>query len=197
MNQQWIKSFGGVNMKTGKVFLVITVILFFSNCATMRAPENWLPEPEKISEDVYGAWITLKLNNINDYYFLGGEFIGYEEKTVFLLNENGLSQIAVEEIQEAIIDLYQRETSSLTGWTVGMTLSTCSHGFGLIFTAPIWIISGIINSVIASHSGRFAKENPDDDWFEAVKRYSRFPGGISKEVDLYELKLKPSKPREL
>lgn len=161
-----------------------------SNCMSVKAPDNWLPEPENISEDVYGAWITLRLDDTDDYYFLGGEFIGYEQKTVLLLNENGLSKIAIEDIKEAIIDLYKRETSSLTWWTLGGCVASVTHGWFLIISMPVWLVSGIINSAIASHSGRFAEENPDDDWFEAVKRYSRFPGGIPKNIDLHALKPK-------
>lgn len=174
------------------IFLLVFLFSTF-NCASVKAPNNWLPEPEKISEDVYGAWITLRLEDTLDgeYNFVGGEFLIYENDRLYILNQDELSIINIKDIKEAVIDLYQRETNTLTGWWVGMTLSTASHGWFLALSAPIWLVSGIINSAIASHSGRFAKYFPDEIWFEAMKKISRFPGGLPKGVDLNTLKPKP------
>ena len=178
-------------MKTNKIIFILVIVFLTFNCASVKAPKDWLPEPEKISEDVYGAWIALRLNDSGDHHFFGGEFICYEEKKIYLLNENGLSKIEIKNIKEAVIDLYQRETNTLALWTVGGILSTASHGFFLIVSAPIWLVSGIINSAIASHSGRFAQDDPDELWFEEMKKYSRFPEGLPKDVDLNTLKPKP------
>jgi len=180
-------------MKTSKKLFLLVFIFSTFNCASVKAPKNWLSEPEKISEDVYGAWITLRLEDTpeGEYQFIGGEFLGYEESNVYILKLDGLSIIKVNDIKKAIIDLYQRETNTLTGWWVGMTLSTASHGWLLALTAPIWVISGIINSAIASHSGRYAQDFPDSGWFEKMNNFSRFPGGLPKEVDLNTLKPKP------
>lgn len=180
-------------MRTSKIVFLLVVVFLTFNCASVKAPNNWLPEPEKISEDVYGAWITLKLEDTPDgeYNFVGGEFLIYENDRLYILNQDVLSIINIKDIKEAVIDLYQRETNTLALWTVGGILSTASHGFILLLSAPIWLVGGIINSAIASHSGRFAQELPDDFWFEAMKKFSRFPGGRPKDVDLNTLKPKP------
>jgi hypothetical protein len=77
-----------------------------------------------------------------------------------------------------------------TVWTLLGSLSTITNGFYLVLTFPLWLISGGIITVNESESGLFKTEYPGEEWWRTVARYSRFPQGIPKEVDLRKLKSK-------
>ncbi|MFH1526805.1 MAG: hypothetical protein ABIG69_09165 [Bacteroidota bacterium] len=174
-------------MKKSKIF-VGALLLFFYGCASVKAPYNWLPEPEYTVKELYGAWITIEIQN--EPNTIGGEFIAFQNDSLFVFTSQGIPSISREKVVNVVIDLYQRETNKVALWSILGTLSTISHGFFLGISAPIWIISGISSGVSASHGGLFEKDNPSNEWLESMKKFSRFPNGLPPSIRLEELKPK-------
>jgi len=182
-----MKYFGVADMKN-KIIFVGFFLLFLYGCVSVKAPDNWLPEPENSVKELFGAWITIKV--VDGSNPIGGEFIAFQNDSLFVFTSQNIRSINREKILNVVIDLYQRETSKVAIWSTLGTLSTLSHGFFLIFSAPIWAISGIASSIGASYSGLFEEDFPSNEWFESMKKFSRFPNGLPPNIKLKELKPK-------
>jgi hypothetical protein len=74
------------------------------------------------------------------------------------------------------------------GWTVVGILSSASHGYYGLISAPIWLLCGLLNTAAESKSGFLLF--PGSSWREMAK-FARFPQGIPKDLDLQTLKPKP------
>lgn len=175
-------------MKTNSKLLIVLLLMFLESCEFVKAPRNWLPEPKDSVKELYGAWITLRLKT--EYEPIGGEFISFENDKIYVLTEIGTISINRADVISAIIDVHQRETRKVI---VNSALGTClsiTTGWYFIFIAPIWIVSGIINTIIASQSGFYIEESPSAEWFKSIKKFSRFPNGLPENISLKDLKPK-------
>ena len=162
----------------------------FVGCATSYAPENWLPKTEEVPYDAYGSWIYLELTKKNDENvssFIGGEFITFEKSVVYCLN-NELQKIPLHKIRRAVLEIDSKNTSSYGAWTVLGMLSSLSHGFYLIISMPIWLITGSASASAESYRDRFEVEYPDSIWWFDKIIYSRFPQGLPSNIDSIDLK---------
>jgi hypothetical protein len=91
-----------------------------------------------------------------------------------------LHGVAWLQVQRAELTGYDSQASELAAWTVLGTLSTASHGVGLILTAPFWVISGAASTAKQSRCGyvRYPPAIRED-----FLPYARFPQGLPPEVD--------------
>lgn len=155
-------------------------------CATSRAPEGWLPKPEKALSEAFGAWMIVKYHSAVGLMMSQGEFIGVKEKKAYLLGRRGLVDISVDNVDRLTLEIYKGER--VVGTWAGLgTLSTLSHGWFLFISAPIWIITGIFNAAAESTGGMM--KSSEIDW-QSLKIYARFPQGIPKDLNLSLLKPK-------
>lgn len=178
-----------------KIILTLFALVLFSSCATTNAPEGWLPQAEDIPSDPYGAWCTLSistnsnLNNMSES-IVSGELIAVDDSSVYILNDILIERIDHNSILKSVIELdskhYEYGTHSCMG-----TLSTISHGFFSIFTAPLWILFGWTAAVGETYRDRFVGNPPDKLYWSTAQKFSRFPQGISSDLDYRSLILNP------
>lgn len=122
---------------------------------------------------------------------LKGEFIALQDQLICILTQNdSVVFIPVFSIYYAVLETHEHKYGPLALWTLIGTLSTISHGFFLIITAPVWLISGTISTVNASYEGYFTKKHPDIEWWKSVERYARFPQGLPGGVNINSIKPK-------
>lgn len=179
-----------------KIFILsifTTSSLLISSCATSYAPSNWLPDTDQVQEETFGGWITLvtkpdSLNQNEKWMQYSGEFIAVDENVVYLLY-NSVYQIPIHKIYSSILELDSKDNTGYAVWTFGGTLSTISNGYFLVITAPLWLLVGISSTVGESSRDRYEIEYPKDVYWEKVKKFSRFPQGVS-DIDLANLKPK-------
>jgi hypothetical protein len=179
-----------------KIFIVVTIItslIIISGCAKRYAPVNYLPETEKVPEDAFGGWITLvmegdRLPQNKKPLQYGGEFIAVDENVVYVLNDS-LLQIPKQTVFKSILEVDKKETATYGYWTFFGTLISATHGVFFAVTAPLWLSIGISATIGESERDRYEIEHPDEDYWEEVKKYSRFPQGVSN-IDLTSLKPK-------
>ena len=176
-----------------KLLYIIVVIsaLIFIGCATTYAPADWLPKTEDIPKNIYGGWITIITEtNSLDSEDLGmqysGEFIAEDSSTVFLLYDT-LYQIPKNKIKSSILELDSKNATGYGLWTAGGIVSTISHGFFLIISAPVWLVTGIPTTILESSRDRYEAEYPDEIYWNEVKKFARFPQGVDG-IDLRQLK---------
>jgi len=129
-----------------------------------------------------------------DYVSLGqtttvsGELLAVAPGKLFILNESGVSEVPVLAVKRMQLEIF-KEKKVAGIWAFLGTLSTASHGVGLIVSAPIWIVSGIVLAAAESAAGlmRFDGPPPED-----IRKYARFPQGLPEGIDLRSLRMKPS-----
>jgi hypothetical protein len=105
---------------------------------------------------------------------------------VLVLNKSGVTDIPAAEIKRTRLELYD-ENKIVGLWAALGTLFTLSHGFYLVLSAPIWVISGISGAVGESRSGIVEIEGSSPEEF---RKYARFPQGLPAGIDLRLLKVK-------
>jgi len=181
-----------LNMASGRarsamIWLLISALMI-SGCASTSAPVGWLPTVTQAPDDAYGAWISAESTKDDHPYWVGGELIAVTSDSVFILTGNQLTGLSQASIKNAEITFYQPEPRGpLSSWTLVGALSTLSHGYFLVFTAPMWIIVG------ASSAGSVSRASivryPRRKWPE-LGNYARFPRGFPVGLDRGVLKSK-------
>lgn len=166
------------------VFLSILV----SGCASTTAPRGWLPTPGEAEKEAYGAWISVKYNNGSSEQIADGEFIAVGKESLFVLTQDSLTAIALNQVERGKLTTYDAEHQLLAGWTTVGALTTPSHGWFLMLSFPLWIISGSIATI--AHSYAPIEKFPADSW-EDLRKYARFPQGLPEGLDRRTMKSKP------
>lgn len=178
-------------------FITIPVLLgfifFMVSCATRIAPRKWLPTAKEALRDTYGGWIVVVSEDSHgNMVKSAGEFIAYQEGTAYILTGTGPIVVPADEVISVSLAVYRNDTGKIILWTVGGTLSTISHGYYLIFTAPAWVLAGSIAGIIESKGGVVVINEEYFSW-DKTKKFARFPQGLPDGIDLSELNPKPVK----
>lgn len=167
-----------------KLLTIGSILILLEACATTSAPKGWLEEPETMQRKSFGGWITVNGNSPNP---CDGELIAVNSDTIFVMTPIELRAIPTKSVYHAKLTAYQSHQGELGAWTVLGTLSTLSHGVGLIFTAPAWLLFGSIATSAQSHVPEIIY--PKKPWGD-LKAFARFPQGLSNEIDRSALKPK-------
>jgi len=172
-------------------FLTSLSVFMVFGCASNTAPRGWLPTAEGSQQDAYGGWITVEYADSNHPKTVDGELLAVMPEKILvyaaLAERSHVAEIAISQISYAKLTGWDAESDQFGIWTVGGTISTISHGFYLILTAPIWIISGSIAASSQSHHPQM--EYPKKD-LKSFSPYARFPQGIPDGLDVRLLKVK-------
>lgn len=171
-------------MRTKICFLLLILLAVFSlNCASTSAPSNWLPEKEQSDKQAFGGWMTLQHKNKT---ILRGELLAVQDSQFVMFSEQEIKKIAIDSVIYAKLGLYE-ETNYAAVWTSIGSFSTITHGFGLIISFPLWVLLGTTESVI--YSNQKILEYPAES-IQKFKIFSRFPGGIPKNIPMNSIKPK-------
>lgn len=163
------------------------VCALLSGCAANTAPRGWLPEAESAQTEAFGAWTEIKYMDSASVKprDVDGELIAVDNDSLYLLDLAGVRAYPLSGIPRGKVTLYESGASALGYWTLLGTLSTASHGFVLIISAPLWMLTGIVATANASYVSQF--DFPDNSW-TTLRRYARFPQGLPQPVDRSALK---------
>ena len=157
-----------------------------TRCASIHSPQGWLPTLSEVQSQAFGGWTSIEYQSAGETKSSSGELLAMQEGRLFILNESGVSEIFVSEVQRIQLEIFKEER--IAGlWAILGVLSTASHGGWLLLTAPIWIISGIGFSSGESKTGLMEFQGPPS---EEIKKFARFPQGLPKNIDLQSLKVK-------
>ncbi|HLG94030.1 MAG TPA: hypothetical protein VI546_04270 [candidate division Zixibacteria bacterium] len=170
--------------------LVCSGAILAAGCAGSSAPAGWLKIPSKVQSQAYGAWaeVQYEMESSKKKPTVSGELIAFEEESVYVLTESMLVGVPTSNISKARLTSYDSNAELLAVWALVGTLSTPSHGVGLIFSAPAWLVTAI--AVPAKQSRTPIKRFPDKPWWE-LRGYARFPQGLPPGLDRQSLKPKP------
>jgi hypothetical protein len=158
--------------------LIFFILIFCASCASIEGSRELIPYPWEVPENPRGCWIELetKVDKIS------GEFIGLSEENVYVEVQFGKKLYAIprDEVKEAqIVVFYPDGTGYLGLWTLLGVLSTLSHGWGLILSAPIWLLFGIPSMIGRSYEPVFSYSKKELD---KMSIYARYPQGVPMEI---------------
>lgn len=160
-----------------------------SGCTGTTAPQKWLPTAETAATDAYGAWAHLSL--ISSQRTIDGELIAVANESVYVMIES-LVVFPRTDIWDIKLTRFEQEHGGLAMWTVTGTLGTISHGFFLLGTMPLWIISGSISTGNASREPIVHPRSEDGIpisvyQLRPLAMYARFPQGLTRSIDRSKL----------
>jgi hypothetical protein len=173
--------------RSGWVVIASALVLFALGCASTTAPLKWLSPPRETQRLAYGGWISANYTADRKKSEAHGELLAIHTDSLFVLAANNLIAIPLKKITKAKLTAYDANTGPLTAWSVLGTLSTASHGFGLIISAPVWIISGTAATSAQSYAPQLSF--PKKSWGE-FRKYARFPNGLPPNIDRRALRSK-------
>lgn len=193
--------------KRMKFCLFTLLIMLLSGCSSINAPYGWLPDNPDSNNLNNGGWLYIEINksaknvtfldmdssmkSITGIETLAGEFISYENNNVYLMSRNNkLCIIPIKEIRYSCLELTEKNTGAIVGLGLLGTISTISNGWFLIFTAPVWLITTIASAASEASRDNYCENYPKNNYWHNINKFSRFPQGVPKDVDLRKLKIK-------
>ena len=174
--------------------VTLSVLVSLGACVANPAPPRWLPTPLQGPNDPWGAFITvtLRADSPSDTAVVSGEFLAVDRDTVFVLPADSMvRRIPVRIIAGAQVAWYDSDWEKLAFWAGIGALSTASHGFFLIFTAPIW---GLTAWATVPADSRAPLVDVGRAGWAAAKQYARYPAGVPDSLPA-RLPTKPVYPR--
>jgi hypothetical protein len=157
-----------------RVLSALLVCSIATSC--VHNPDPSPPSVQSVPKMRYGSYIVVELVG---GAFVSGELLAIDNGAVYVRTEVGPTQtVPLHRVRSA--DLYAYNSDWGFGvWGALGTLMTISHGFLLVFSAPLWMISsGVVAGVESSHM-KF--EIPEDDISDLVK-WARYPQGMPKNL---------------
>lgn len=156
-----------------------------TGCFRSTAPRGWLPRPEEAALQAFGSWIVVEDPSRVPAMSIEGELIAVDADTIHVLPAGRLISVPRPARCCVTLTAFHMDYAPLALWAGAGVLSTVSHGFGLILTAPIWAIIGTSAAASASHAPRIRSSDP-----AALRPFARFPNGLPPGLDRATLRPK-------
>lgn len=150
-----------------------------SSCASLP---KYLPKTDNIDVNQYGSFI--KVHTLDKS--VKGELIAVDSVRIIVLSHKKhitkINNIPIERIKYFKL-FYAR--SKKYGWTIPLyAISTVSHGYWLLFSAPLNIIA---TTAVASSGQNDFTYNKKTITYKELKMFARFPQGIPPNVDINKI----------
>jgi hypothetical protein len=174
--------------RTHAVATLLAAASVICGCAPVHAPRAMHPPVERLERFVYGGWAELDVRQNGSRWTLRGELIAVDSGSVVIMVGDSARRIEMSEIDYASVDLHDRDGGDIAAWTALGALSTLSHGWFLVFTAPMWLVGGTASAVAAGNSGFESENVPRARWWRERAPYARFPQGTPPGLVLESLK---------
>lgn len=131
---------------------------------------------ERVITDGRGGWIVVQLTSGAE---ASGELIAADTDAIRVLTSVGLLVVPPREVASARLWAWETELSGVIAWGTIGTVSTISHGFFLVFSAPVWI--GATSLITAIESRKPIVDYPEHGLSD-LARWARFPQGMPRTV---------------
>ena len=156
----------------------------------ITSPRDFLPSgPAGVARETYGGWMVATLKSSEDGGTVQGELITVHNDSVYVLTPSQLDAFPFSDLDSAKLELHRHRVTSYVLASVLGGISTLSHGGFLLFTAPMWLITGITlsNSVPKQPNVIYFPQTA----IEEFRKFSRFPQGLPRGLAPEQLVAKP------
>lgn len=160
---------------------VVLAALALGTAGCLRNPDPRPRSMAAIQSDAHGAFAVATVPGRGVFH---GELIAISATEVWVLVGNAMLHEPLARVSELEIFPYKVPVSGVAAWGVIGTLSTISHGFILILSAPTWIITA---GIVGARHSRAAYEVHDGDNWPALAKWARFPQGMPAGLTTAEL----------
>ena len=156
--------------------VVVGATTCLSGCGRNTAPPGWHPPALVALRSSHGGWIRIEGTAASgtqsrDGLLTEGELIAVDQTAFHVLGKSGFQSVPRASVKKITLVGYGNRARTLALWSVLGGVSTLSHGFYLLFTAPTWTIGGIVASQKEKHAGVWHDE-------DVAFRFARFPQGL-------------------
>ena len=145
-------------------------VVALAGCASSPAPQA--RSIEQAITDGHGGWIELTAAGSPAVH---GELIAVEADAVRVLQLGQLIVVPRATITAARLWSWDPDAGDVAGWGVAGLLSTPSHGFFVVVSAPVWLIVTTVTAAVESRSSILAY--PRASWTQ-IAVWARFPQGM-------------------
>lgn len=176
-------------------------LMLLSGCASTGAPPDWLPKPEDAARDPYGAWVEIRVRGTGEARRLRGELLAVDGDSLWILEAERAGMVwtwreeplAVGWVSADCVKVswFDPDQSGLVTWGLLGSLSTGTHGVGLLISLPVWVfgsaaaVSQHVRTAIVevcpdrlrTHGWRGTSERVDPPATQ-LRPYARFPAGM-------------------
>jgi hypothetical protein len=157
-----------------RAFLALTsLVLASAGCARPPGPVGVVPYAKEAAQDPYGSWARLHAREGADVPE-HGELLAVDQDSLYVLTGTGVQGVALRALERVEAWPYDPDVGILAVHTMTGLVSTLSHGWGLILSAPTWMLFGSAVGSVESRSSRVVI-GPGD--LPALAGHVRFPAG--------------------
>ena len=164
----------------GRALPMFACLLLGTACVSNPAPRGILPSPDEAGRMAVGGWIEIVRSDRLGEPSLQGELLAVTDDTLYVATAGGGVAVPRSTVRDGRLFGYDPQVGSMAGAVALGTVSTISHGYFLLFTAPMWLIGGSIAARSQSRQPvRDASGHPS-----ALRPWARFPAGLPPGFDL-------------
>jgi hypothetical protein len=154
------------------------VLVGLTACLSNPVADRHIPEPDELGRRPFGSWAVAEDDHGRR---IDGELIAIDRGAVYLLGERAvLSALPTTALKKLTLVAYNAKSGGLVGWGVLGYFSTVGNGWFAVFTAPPWLVTTIIVSVVEHNAPIY--QYPDTK-LDVMQRYARFPQGLPPRFD--------------
>jgi hypothetical protein len=168
-----------------RALFAVAMIASLAGCYQHAAPPGWLARPED-ARQAFGSWIEIQDRPGTPTQAVAGELIAIDADTVHVLADGRLVSLPTASLCCVTLTAFRMDYAPLQVWAAIGTLSTGSHGVGLILTGPVWLLTGTLAASAASYAPRIRSTEP-----AVLRPFARFPQGMPPGLDRATLRSKP------
>lgn len=176
-------------MNPGYIISIFFTIIFVTSCSK-KLP--LVSEADVHYNSKYGAYIEVRLSKKS--IRLAGELISANDQYIIVKTEERNSNLTskIEKIQKEQILAYNifyasNNKEKIDTWSNILALSTITHGFWLLITLPVNLITKF--SVSNNKYKEFSYSNKEIP-YESLYKFARFPQGLPDFITLENIDLK-------
>lgn len=153
-----------------------------AGCASDPIPQAQRPSEEDAITSGFGSYVYVVDAGGGVH---AGELIDVLPGRLSIFDGGRIEMLPRAQVASALVLVHRTHEGAYALWTVLGTLSTITHGFFLVLSAPIWISTGVATSLTEARRARLTY--PDPARWEDLRPYARFPQGLPPEITGNEL----------
>jgi hypothetical protein len=173
------------------ILLFAGLMLLLPECSTLMIPANYRYTAHQLKRGITGSWIHIKMNlraDTTQETEFSGELIAIQSDTMYIVTPDGLKEVRVSGIAEAVLYMYMNQPgmyASVTGLLylpdIIAALVIGTPGF-LLLGIP-WVVTGGIVTIAEGSNHTNILTYPHFCTLGELNKFARFPKGMPQAID--------------
>lgn len=173
-----------IRSNTKRLAVALLAAAAVAGCGTLHAPRGSVPDAQRAGSTAFGGWARVAYHADGQPRDAEGELIAVGRDTLWLMQSAPLAIPVAQVVRAEVTGFDSRPGQVIAVAGLGV-LTTVSNGYFLIFTAPAWLVTGVLASSSQARLSRVEARVPD---LAPLAHYARFPQGLPPGVDVTTLR---------